>query len=120
MAKILVIDDSAFMRHQIGSYLEEAGYEVVEFLPLSALEVLEKVRNVSPDLILSDYNMPDVDGQSVTRMAKRANPVIPILILTAIRDVDREAALLKLGVTEILHKPVDEKVLLQAVKKALG
>lgn len=120
MPKILVIDDSAFMRHQLRGFLEEAGHEVVEFLPLSALEVLERVREIMPDLILSDYNMPDVDGQSVTRMAKRANPGLPILILTATRDVGREAALAKLGVAGVLHKPISQETLLQAVKKVLG
>ena len=57
MPKILVIDDSPFMRHQVRTYLEAAGHEVVEFLPLSALQVIDKVREVQPDLVLSDYNM---------------------------------------------------------------
>ncbi len=120
MPKILVIDDSSFMRHQLRTYLEAAGHEVVEFLPLSALEVIDKVREVSPDLVLSDYNMPDVDGLSVTRMAKRADPKLPVLILTAIRNAEREAALMKLGVADILHKPIDQEALVQAVQKVLG
>jgi len=119
MAKILVIDDSSFMRHQVRSFLEEAGFEVEEFLPLSALEVVERVRASVPDLILSDFNMPEVDGQSVARMAKRANPDIPVIILTATRDAAKESVLGTIGVRRVLHKPIGGETLIQAVKEVL-
>jgi CheY-like chemotaxis protein len=119
MAKILVIDDSAFMRKYVRELLEAAAFEVEEFLPLSALEALERIRLSAPDLILSDYNMPDVDGQSVARMAKKANPSLPVVILTAVRDASREATLTKLGVTRILHKPIEAEALVKAIQEIL-
>jgi len=119
MAKILVIDDSAFMRKYLREVLEEAAFEVEEFLPLSALEVMEKIRTSAPDLVLSDYNMPDVDGQSVARMTKKANSSVRVVILTAVRDSAREAALTKVGVDLILHKPIQSESLVQAIQKVL-
>jgi CheY-like chemotaxis protein len=120
MTKVLVIDDSAFFRQYLGNHLKKVGYEVEEFEPHSALEALERIRDIAPDLVISDYHMPDVDGLSVARMAKRVNPVLPVIILTATRDADREASLLALGVRRVLHKPITEEQLVQAVKEVLG
>jgi len=64
MTKILLLDDSSFLRHYLRGSLEEAGYEVEDFLPGSALEVLEWVKAFQPDMVISDYNMPLVDGQT--------------------------------------------------------
>jgi len=120
MPKILVIDDSGFMRKYVRDLLEEADYEVEEYVPLSALEVMDKIRSTKPDLVLSDYNMPHVDGQSVARMTKKANPAVRVMILTAVRDSAREAALIKLGVEQILHKPIQGQELLQAIQEVLN
>lgn len=120
MTKVLVIDDSAFFRQYIAGHLKQAGFEVEHFEPHSALEALERIREVAPDIIISDYHMPDVDGLSVARMAKRANPALPVIILTAIRDGEREAALTTAGVKRILHKPVSDEQLVEAVKELLG
>ena len=120
MAKILQIDDSAFMMHYSRGFLEEAGHEVQDFLPSSAMELLERIKADRPDLVLSDYNMPLVDGQTVARTLRRADPTIPVVILTANRDLSRESILRTMGVRQILHKPVKGEDLVQAVKSALA
>lgn len=120
MPKILVIDDSAFMRQYIRGFLEDAGFEVEDLLPGSALEALEAIRNAKPDLLLSDYNMPNLDGQSVARMARRADPKLPVVILTAARDVDREAKLKELGACAVLYKPLKGEELVTQLRKVLG
>jgi two-component system chemotaxis response regulator CheY len=119
MAKILQIDDSAFMMHYSRGFLEEAGHEVQDFLPSSAMELLDRIKADRPDLVLSDYNMPLVDGQTVVRTLRRADPSIPVVILTANRDLSRESILRTMGVRQILHKPVKGEDLVQAVKTAL-
>jgi two-component system chemotaxis response regulator CheY len=120
MAKILVIDDSALMRMYVRQHLEEVGFEVEEFLPLSALEVMDRVRSSPPDLVLSDFNMPHVDGQSVARMVKRTSAAIPVIILTALHDPAKEAALTQTGVARILYKPINGPELVKAVQEVLA
>ena len=120
MARILVIDDSAFMRKLSRDQLEEAGFEAEEYLPGSVLQLVEKLRESRPDLVLSDFNMPYVDGLEVARNVRRVDPAIPLIILTANRYAAREARLQTMGVRMILHKPVSGEALVDAVKQVLA
>lgn len=119
MVKILVIDDSALMRNICRDHLEAAGFEVEDFLPESVNDLAERIKVSPPDLVLSDYNMPIIDGQNVARTVRRANPKIPVIILTANRDAGREAFLQTLGVRKILYKPIKGEELVGVVKKIL-
>lgn len=120
MSKILVIDDSVLMRKMSRNHLEEAGFEVEDFLPDSMADLTERIRHSLPDLVLSDFNMPSMDGLNVARTVKRTNPSIPIIILTANRDASREALLQTIGVRMILHKPIHGSDLVGAVSKVLS
>ena len=117
MAKILVIDDSAFFRQFERGLLEEAGYQVEDFHPASGLEVLERARAFEPDLVLTDFNMPNVDGTEVVRMIRRHSASLPVVMLTAAHDPEREARLKNQGALWILHKPIKGDQILEAVKK---
>ena len=120
MPKILLIDDSTFMRQHVRGFLESGGFEVEEYLPASALEVMQKIKDSNPNLILSDFNMPNVDGQEVARMARRTNSAIPVVILTATRDAPKEAYLHTIGVRRVLHKPINGEELVKALKEVLS
>jgi CheY-like chemotaxis protein len=119
MPRILVIDDSSFQRHRLRVDLEAAGFEVEDWVPMSSLEVLERIRRSTLDLVLSDYAMPDVDGLSVLKMVKRANPGLPVVILTAIRDPDREERLIQQGARCVLNKPISSEALIQVLNRVL-
>jgi CheY-like chemotaxis protein len=119
MAKILVIDDSSLMRRILRQHLEQGGFEVEDWLPLSAMEIQDRIKSSAPDLVLSDYQMPGVNGLTVAKMVQKANPAIPVLILTAIRDPDVDATMEKFGVRRILHKPINAESLLLAVREVL-
>ncbi len=117
--KILVIDDSRFMRRILRQYLEEAGFEVEDWLPLSPMEIPDRITASTPDLVLSDYQMPGMNGLSVAKMVSKANPKIPVLILTALRDPELERNFLKFGVKRILNKPITAEALVEAMKEFL-
>lgn len=119
MAKILVIDDSNLMRKVLRQYLEGAGYEVDDWLPLSPMEIPERLTASTPDLVLSDYQMPGLNGLSVAKMVFKANPKIPVIILTALRDPELENNFTKFGVKRILNKPIAAEALVQAIKDCL-
>jgi CheY-like chemotaxis protein len=120
MPKILVIDDNKMMRLYLKRCLLKAGFEVEDWVPSSAMEVLEHISNSHPDLIVSDYQMPGCNGATVARMAQKADPRIPLLILTAFFDQELETSLLKLGVKRVLTKPITEEALASAVQGALA
>jgi len=120
MAKILVIDDSSFMRKFLRQAFEEAGFEVDDMLPVSPLEVMERMKAGRPDLVLTDFHMPHVDGAQVARMAKRADSAVPVVVLTATRDAELDESLIKLGVRLILHKPMTYEAIVKSVQDLLG
>ena len=120
MTRVLLIDDSSFMRKILREALEKGGFEVDEFLPQSALEVMERIKASKPDLVLSDYNMPLVNGLEVAKMARRAAPLILVVILTASHDPATEALLKTTGVRRILHKPITGEEVVMALKELLS
>lgn len=108
------------MRNILRRFLENAGFEVEDWLPLSPMEIPDRILELKPDLVLSDYQMPGMNGLSVARMVQRANAAIPILILTAIRDPELETHFRKFGVRQILSKPIEEEALVKIVKEHLS
>jgi putative two-component system response regulator len=84
------------------------GYEVV--LASNGKEVLEKVASVAPDVILLDVMMPEMDGFEVTRRLKEdwQTMAIPIVIVTALKEVEDRIRALEAGADDFLSKPVDK------------
>jgi CheY-like chemotaxis protein len=112
---ILLIDDDADVRVMLRDFLEEAGFVVHTAREgQHALQVLERIN--PPDLILLDYKMPVMDGRQFLSMKKRIPKLqtIPVVILSA---ATREWSGAHLEVEEVLTKPVDLEVLLNAVNR---
>jgi CheY-like chemotaxis protein len=120
VAKILVIDDSKLMRTYLRRCLENAGFEVEDWVPPSAIEVPEYLTASAPDLILTDYQMPGCNGATVARMAQRAVPRTPLVVLTAVRDLELHTNLRKLGVKDVLVKPIESEALVKVLKGVLA
>ena len=121
MAKsILAIDDSASIRQMVGFTLKSSGYEVVE--AVDGMDGLDKAKGKSFNLILTDQNMPRMDGLTLIK-SLRALPqykTVPILMLTtessdAMKQQGRAA-----GATGWLVKPFDPQKLVEVVKKVIG
>ena len=120
MPKILVIDDSGFLRHYVREILEEAGHEVEDFAPSSVMEVQEQCRSFQPDLVMTDFNMPHVDGLAVIRMVRRYAMALPIVLLTASRDPEREAKLAGYEPLWVIYKPITGEALRKALEDILA
>jgi len=117
VTKVLVIDDSALMRILVRDYLELAGYEVEDWLPMSVMEIPDRMAASRPDLILTDFRMPGVNGLSVAQAAQRADATVPVVVLTALRDPELETRLTKFGVKKILYKPISQEALVLALRE---
>ncbi|RMH65003.1 MAG: response regulator [Calditrichaeota bacterium] len=110
---ILIIEDSKFFLNQIKGFTEDAGYNVVT--ALDGVEGLEKLQSMEReiDLILTDIEMPNLDGIGFTRevRAKSEFQDLPILALTSVAGEEAEKVALEAGIDEYLIKLDREKVL---------
>lgn len=117
---ILVVEDSPITRSMIVSSLEElAQIRVIE--AENGFEALRKLPENTPDLIITDINMPDINGLELVRFAKESENYkhIPIIIVTTEgRDVDRERGL-ALGADRYIVKPFEPAVLQEQVTQLL-
>jgi len=118
MPKILVVDDSPVVKKIVTTTLMKKGFEVREALDgVAALEIL---LNEKIDLVITDLNMPKMDGLQLTREIRK-NPMykrIPIIMLTTNPSEEQKA--LEAGANLYLKKPVTSEELISHVQKFLG
>ena len=120
MAKtVLTVDDSASIRQMVSFTLKSAGYEVVE--AVDGMDGLEKAKGKAFNLVLTDQNMPRMDGTSLTRKLRETSQYrsTPILILTTESSDQMKMAGRAAGATGWLVKPFDPPKLLEVTKKVL-
>jgi two-component system chemotaxis response regulator CheY len=119
MSKILAADDSASMRQMVGFTLKGAGYEVVD--AVDGVDALNKAKAESFDLVLSDVNMPNMDGiELVKNLRTLPNyKFTPILMLTTESGTDKKMAGKQAGATGWIVKPFNPEQLLNTIKRVL-
>jgi len=120
MAKILAVDDSASMRQMVSFTLKGAGHDVVE--ASDGVDALEKAKSNQVDLVLTDVNMPNMDGVTLIKEL-RALPsykFTPMLTLTTESGMDKKMEGKQAGATGWIVKPFSPDQLLATIKKVLG
>jgi CheY-like chemotaxis protein len=117
MAKIMVIDDSAYARHILKNALEKGGFEVVE--ASNGMEALEQIPIAQPNLVTMDLLMPGMQGQELLQHIKTSYPGLKVIVVTADIQEDTRQELLAAGADEFINKPVSAEVLLEAVTRLL-
>ena len=121
MAKtVLCVDDSASIRQMVGFTLKSAGYEVVE--AVDGMDGLDKAKARSVNLVLTDQNMPRMDGLTLIKnlRALPAYKSVPILMLTTESSDAMKAQGRAAGATGWLVKPFDPQKLIEVVRKVIG
>ncbi|NQY27638.1 MAG: response regulator [Piscirickettsiaceae bacterium] len=120
MAKILVVDDSASMRQMVSFTLKSAGHDVTD--AVDGQQALNIAKTQTFDVVLTDVNMPIMDGIALTRelRALPAYRFTPILVLTTEAGGDKKQEGRAAGATGWLVKPFNPDQLLATVKKVLG
>ncbi|MGR3492720.1 MAG: response regulator [Shimia sp.] len=117
---VLAVDDSRTMRRQIAQTLEEAGIEA--HLADDGVHGLEVLQGIAPDAIITDINMPNMDGfgfiDEVRKQAKHDN--IPILVLTTESAPELRKRARLAGATGWIVKPFDPVRLVRALKMIAG
>ncbi|MES2207756.1 MAG: response regulator [Pseudomonadota bacterium] len=121
MAKtILAVDDSASIRQMVSFTLKSAGYQIIE--AIDGQDGLNKAKTQSFSLILTDQNMPNMDGISMIKQIRMipAYKTVPILMLTTESSDAMKSQGKAAGATGWLVKPFDPQKLLEVVKKVIG
>ncbi len=120
MAKILTADDSASMRQMVTFTLKGAGHEVVE--ALDGKDALQKAQKAQADLVITDVNMPNLDGIALVKALRslESYKFTPILLLTTESALEKKQEGKNAGATGWLVKPFNPDQLLATVKKVLG
>ena len=120
MINILVVDDSLTIRIKFKDYLSNHGFEVHEASNgMEALEILK--RNSDIKLIISDLNMPIMDGMTFIEFVRKeeTGKEIPIMIYSTELDKSLKEEAKKLGVNAWVSKPLDQSRILTAIKGLL-
>ncbi len=111
---VLVVDDEHFMRKVVRTLLMSLGVRTI-YEAADGPAGLEMIRNVSPDLVILDWEMPGLDGAGFVRMVRSPQtfplPNIPIIMLTGHGERSRVIEAVEIGVNEFLLKPVSSKAL---------
>ena len=120
MASILAVDDSASMRQMVSFTLKSAGHNVTE--AEDGMIALNKAKTASFDLVITDVNMPNMDGITlIAELRKLPNfKFTPLLMLTTESSTDKKMAGKNAGATGWIVKPFNPDQLLAVINKALG
>ena len=117
MSKILVIDDDRSICETLELYLTEEGYEVVT--AATGTEGLNKFVETSPDVVILDIRLPDVDGFTILEDLREDDENVKVIMITAHHDMDSTINAMKSGAFDYIHKPVNVDELDMAIRKAV-
>jgi len=113
---ILIVDDDAMIRAGLAAVFRSEKFQVR--LAENGRMAVRRFLESSPDLILLDLNMPDVDGWKAFEVMARLAPSVPVIVITARPNQARRAA--EAGVDMLLEKPLDIPMLLETVRNLLA
>jgi two-component system chemotaxis response regulator CheY len=120
MTTVLTVDDSATMRDMLHLALSEAGFDVLQ--AVDGVAGLEALRTTRPDVIITDINMPRLDGFGLIEGVRRdpEHRATPILVLTTESDPDRRDRARRAGATGWIVKPFEPTKLVDAIRRVIA
>ena len=119
MAKILVVDDAAFMRKVIRDTLTKNGYAVVHEA-VDGADAVEKYGELHPDLVLMDITMPNMDGLEALKAIRSADSSANIVMCSAMGQEAMVVEAVQNGIKDFIVKPFKEDRLMKTVNSILG
>ena len=119
MAKILIVDDAAFMRMMIKDILSKNGYEVVGEAENGAVAV-NKYAEVKPDLVLMDITMPEKDGIQALKEIRANDGNAKVIMCSAMGQQAMVIEAIQSGAKDFIVKPFQADRVIEAVKKVIG
>ncbi len=118
MARVLVVDDAAFMRVRAAKVLLDAGHEVLE--AENGREAVNKYAEWRPDVVLMDITMPEMDGLVALKEIKKLDPSARVAMVTAMGQQAIVMEALKAGAKDFVLKPFQAERVLASLRKLLA
>jgi two-component system response regulator AtoC len=116
--KILVVDDEPEVRQLMEHFLTERGYDVR--IAENGRLALVTLDTFTPDVVLLDMHMPEMDGLETLRRLVVRSPSLPVIMITVNEDIETTARLLQLGAADYVPKPFNLEDLEQAISIQLS
>ena len=115
--KILILDDEEEYLLSLRNFLQEFNYAVCA--TISSNQALDVIKKEKPDLVLFDYKLPDLDGDLFLKKAKELSPATSYILVTAWNDSVILDKFKKMGVTDVVLKPINLEELLKNIQHIL-
>jgi FixJ family two-component response regulator len=116
---VFLIDDDASVRKALARLIKSAGYKVLTFASADAF-LDDVVACDGPACLVLDIRMPGLTGLDLQGELQKRDAIFPIIFITGHGDIPTSVKAMKAGAVDFLPKPVDDKVLLEAIKQALA
>jgi two-component system, chemotaxis family, chemotaxis protein CheY len=119
MARVLVVDDAAFMRKMVSDALAQGGHEVVGEAGNGA-EAIERYQTLKPEVTTLDITMPEKDGLEALKEIVSLDPTARVVMCSALGQETKVLEAIKAGAKDFVVKPFQPDRVLEAVSKALA
>ena len=116
-ALVMVVDDDRRIRELVRAVLSRQGHEIIE--AADGEEALGLLDETWPDLIVLDVAMPRMDGRQLAEEVRKRDPILPLIVVTGLRDVDTVIEMMRTGVYDFIAKPFTAEHLTSSVATAL-
>jgi len=114
---VLLVEDDQISQMIISQIVKGLGVKLK--VTGDGLEALDEIKSTQFDLILSDINMPNYDGFELLKQLNDLGSDIPVIFLTGLKDDEFKVKSQEMGAIDFIEKPIDRKVLISKLKKAL-
>ena len=119
MAKILTVDDAAFMRNIIKRTLGTAGYTEI-YEAADGIQAIQSYKQINPDLVLLDITMPNLDGLNALRAIRTIDPNAKVVMCTAMGQESMVLEAMQYGARDFIVKPFKADRLVRTVTSIIG
>lgn len=119
MARVLIVDDAAFMRMMLKDILEKNGFEIVGEAS-NGLKAVEIYKAEKPDVVTMDITMPDMDGIEAVKEIKSFDPAAKVIMCSAMGQQTMVMDAIRAGAKDFIVKPFQADRVIDAIRKVLG
>ena len=119
MARVLVVDDAAFMRKVVGDALTKGGHEIVGEAG-NGVEAIARFQELKPEIMTLDITMPEKDGLAALKDIMELEPSARVIMCSALGQESKVLESIKLGARDFVVKPFQAERVQEAVAKALA